>query len=59
MAVQSALVAKGQSLFDYDRTDKIVRCVDKGFILWRSGTSQERIEHLIFEGKMPEIASPS
>lgn len=57
-AVQSVQLAKGQSLFDYDRQDKIVRFVDKGFILWRSGTDEVRIEDLIFEGKMPVIAPP-
>jgi hypothetical protein len=52
-ALQTAQLAKGQSLFDYDRQEKVVRCVDKGLILWRTGTSTERIEHLIFEGEMP------
>lgn len=54
-AVQSAQLAKvGQGLFDYDRQEKIVRCVDKGLILWRTGTTPEKIEHLVFEGEMPE-----
>jgi hypothetical protein len=53
-AVQSAQVAKaGQNLFDYDRQEKIVRCVDKGLILWRTGTNPEKIEHLAIEGEMP------
>ena len=53
-AVQSAQLARlGQNLFDYDRQEAIVRCVDKGFILWRTGTSPDKIEHLIFEGEMP------
>jgi pimeloyl-ACP methyl ester carboxylesterase len=51
---QSAQLAKsGQTLFDYDRREKVVRCVDKGFILWRSGTTPEKIEQLIFDGEMP------
>uniref|UniRef100_Q07NT1 Uncharacterized protein n=1 Tax=Rhodopseudomonas palustris (strain BisA53) TaxID=316055 RepID=Q07NT1_RHOP5 len=54
-AVQAAQLAKvGQSLFDYDRQEKTIRCVDKGLILWRTGTTPEKIEHLIFEGEMPE-----
>jgi hypothetical protein len=53
-AVQSAQLAKGgQSLFDYDRQEKVIRCVNKGIILWRTGTTPEKIEHLIFEGEMP------
>jgi hypothetical protein len=51
---QSAqLVKLGQNLFDYDRQEKMVRCVDKGLILWRTGMSLEKIEHLVFEGEMP------
>jgi pimeloyl-ACP methyl ester carboxylesterase len=51
---QSAQLAKsGHSLFDYDRREKIIRCVDKGFILWRSGTTPEKIEQLIFDGEIP------
>jgi hypothetical protein len=44
-------IRAGQSLFDYDRLEKVVRCVDKGFILWRMGTNEERIERLITEGE--------
>ena len=44
-------IAVGQNLFDYDRQEKCVRCVDKGFILWRMGTNEDRIEHLISEGE--------
>jgi hypothetical protein len=43
----------GQNLFDYDRQEAVVRCVD-GFILWRTGASPDKIEHLIFEGEMPQ-----
>jgi hypothetical protein len=51
---QSAQLAKsGHSLFDYDRREKVIRCVDKGFILWRSGTPPEKIEQLIFDGVIP------
>lgn len=54
-AVQTAQLAKvGQGLFDYDRQEKTIRCVDKGLILWRTGTTPEKIEHLVFEGEMPE-----
>jgi hypothetical protein len=49
-AVQtSQLLRAGQSLFDYDRQDKVVRCVDKGLILWRSSTNPEKINDLIFD----------
>jgi hypothetical protein len=44
-------IRAGQSLFDYDRLEKVVRCVDKGFILWRMGTNEDRIERLITEGE--------
>ena len=50
-AMLSRHLAAGQSLFDYDRQEKCVRCVDKGFILWRMGTNEDRIEHLIAEGE--------
>lgn len=54
-AVLAAQLEKmGQGLFDYDRQEKTIRCVDKGLILWRTGTTPEKIEHLIFEGEMPE-----
>jgi hypothetical protein len=53
-AIQAAQLAKvGQGLFDYDRQEKTIRCVDKGLIRWRTGTTPEKIEHLVFEGEMP------
>jgi len=53
-AIQKTQLTKlGQTLFDYDRQEAVVRCVDKGFILWRQGTNPDKIEHLIFEGEMP------
>ena len=46
--------AKGApTLFDYDRLQRMVRCVDKGFILWRTGISVDKLQHLMFEGEMP------
>jgi len=49
-AVQSSQLAKGQALFDYDRQAKLVRCVDKGYVLWRQKNQKASIEQLIFEG---------
>jgi hypothetical protein len=49
-ALQSAQNIKtGHSLFDYDRQEKIVRCVDKGFILWRTNQKLEKIKDMLFE----------
>jgi hypothetical protein len=42
----------GYNLFDYDRQDKTIRCVDKGFILWRRNTPFKRIRNLMLEGEV-------
>jgi hypothetical protein len=53
-AILSAQLAQArQNLFDYDRQDKTVRCIDKGLILWRTRNGPDTIEHLVFEGEMP------
>ncbi|MBF0267364.1 MAG: hypothetical protein HQL44_02110 [Alphaproteobacteria bacterium] len=35
------------TLFDYDRQDKVVRCVDKGYILWRENTHIDSIKDFL------------
>jgi hypothetical protein len=48
-AVQSVQLTKaGHSLFDYDRQQKTVRCVDKGLVLWRANTKLENVRNLVF-----------
>ena len=42
-------IKTGQKLFDYDRQEKIMRCVDKGYILWRLNQRLEKIKDMIFE----------
>jgi hypothetical protein len=49
-ALQSTQNIKtGHSLFDYDRQEKIIRCVDKGFVLWRMNQKLEKIKDMFFD----------
>jgi hypothetical protein len=49
-ALQAAQNIKtGHSLFDFDRQEKIIRCVDKGFILWRTNQKLDKIKDMLFE----------
>jgi hypothetical protein len=52
-AVQAVQRAKaGHSLFDYDRQKKMVRCVDKGLLLWRANIKQDKLRSLVFHGEV-------
>jgi len=42
----------GYKLFDYDRQEKIMRCVDKGYILWRYNQRLEKIKDMLFERRV-------
>jgi pimeloyl-ACP methyl ester carboxylesterase len=42
----------GHSLFDYDRQKKMVRCVDKGLLLWRANIKQDKLRSLVFYGEV-------
>jgi hypothetical protein len=49
-ALQSAQsIRTGHSLFDYDRQEKVIRCVDKGLILWRTNQKLDKIKDMLFE----------
>jgi hypothetical protein len=41
----------GYSLFDYDRHEKIMRCVDKGYILWRASQRLDKIQDLVLSNR--------
>jgi hypothetical protein len=45
-------IRAGYSLFDYDRQDKMLRCVDKGYILWRTNTQLSKIKDLVFQAEV-------
>lgn len=42
----------GHRLFDYDRQEKMMRCVDKGYILWRTNTRLDKIKDMVFERRV-------
>ena len=52
-ALQAAQNLKtGHRLFDYDRQEKMMRCVDKGYILWRTNTRLDKIKDMVFERRV-------
>jgi pimeloyl-ACP methyl ester carboxylesterase len=54
-AVQAVQRIKaGHSLFDYDRQKKMVRCVDKGLLLWRANIKRDKLRNLVFRGDVSE-----
>jgi hypothetical protein len=49
-ALQSAQnIRTGHNLFDYDRQERVIRCVDKGLILWRTNQKLDKIKDMLFD----------